>query len=93
MKQIIMKLDCYFVNIQNDILLPNDVVGTTISLSALVSAIGYQYKFTKEVSLYGLLGYSLIQEGLIRDGNRNRAFVLNNQGNIYIRTGFKIGIF
>lgn len=91
--QAALFLDGYFVNIQNDILLPNDIVGTTISLSALVSALGYQYKFTKEISVYGLVGYSLVQEGLIRDGNRNRAFILNNQGNIYLRTGFKIGIF
>ena len=91
--QAALFLDGYFVNIQNDILLPNDVVGTAISLSALVSAVGYQYKFTKEISVYSLVGYSLVQEGLIRDGNRNRAFILNNEGNIYLRTGFKIGIF
>ncbi len=91
--QAALFLDGYFVNIQNDIPLPNDVVGTAISLSALVSAVGYQYKFTKEISIYSLIGYSLVQEGLIRDGNRNRAFILNNQGNIYLRTGFKIGIF
>lgn len=86
-------LDGYFVNIQNDIPLPNSIVGTSISLSALVSAVGYQYKFTKEISLYGYVGYSLLQEGLIRDGNRNRAYTLNDEGNIYLRTGFKIGIF
>lgn len=91
--QAALFLDGYFVNIQNDILLPNDAVGTAISLSALVSAVGYQYKFTKEISVYGLVGYSLAQEGLIRDGNRNRAFILNNEGNLYLRTGFKIGIF
>ncbi|MEP3211351.1 MAG: DUF6268 family outer membrane beta-barrel protein [Maribacter sp.] len=91
--QAALFLDGYFINIQNDVLLPNNNVGTSISLSALVSAVGYQYKFTKEISFYTLLGYSLLQEGLIRDGNRNRAFTLNDQGNIYLRTGFKIGIF
>ncbi len=91
--QAALFLDGYFVNIQNDILLPNDNIGTSISLSALVSALGYQYKFTNEISIYGLVGYSLVQEGLIRDGSRNRAFILNNEGNIYLRTGFKIGIF
>ena len=58
--QAALFLDGYFVNIQNDILLPNDNVGTAISLSALVSAVGYQYKFTKEISIYGLLGKSNI---------------------------------
>jgi hypothetical protein len=86
-------LDGYFVNLQNDIVLPDNNVGTSISLSALVTAVGYQYKFTKEMSWYALFGYSLLQEGLIRDGSRNRAFTLNDEGNIYLRTGFKIGIF
>ncbi|MFS4494505.1 DUF6268 family outer membrane beta-barrel protein [Maribacter sp. 2308TA10-17] len=91
--QAALFLDGYFINIQNDVLLPGNAVGESISLSALVSAVGYQYKFTKEISLYALFGYSLLQEGLIRDGNRNSAFTLNDKGNIYLRTGFKIGIF
>ena len=91
--QAALFLDGYFVNIQNDVLLPNNVVGTSISLSALVAGLGYQYKFTKYISLYGLVGYSLLQEGRIRDGNRNSALTLNDEGNIYLRTGFKIGIF
>ncbi len=91
--QTALFLDGYFVNLQNDIVLPDNNVGTSISLSALVTAVGYQYKFTKEMSWYALFGYSLLQEGLIRDGSRNRAFTLNDEGNIYLRTGFKIGIF
>lgn len=91
--QMALFLDGYFVNLQNDIPLPNNVVGTASSLSALVSAVGYRYKFTKEISVYGLLGFSLAQEGLLRDGNRDKAFILFNEGNIYLRTGFKIGIF
>ncbi len=86
-------LDGYFINLQNDIILPDNEIGTAISLSALVVSTGYQYKFTKEISVYGVFGYSIVQEGLIRNGARNRAFILNNQGNIYLRTGFKIGIF
>ena len=88
-----MFLDGYFVNIQNDIVLPNDVMGTSLSLSALVIAVGYQYKFAKEISVYALLGYSLRQETLIRHANRNSGYVLYDQENIYLRTGFKIGIF
>jgi len=86
-------LDGYFVNLQNDIDLPNNTSGAAISLSAFVGALGYQYKITKEISLYTLAGYSILQEGLIRDGDRNRAFTLNDEGNFYLRTGFKIGIF
>ncbi len=91
--QSVLFLDGYFVNIQNEIALPDDIVGASISLSALVGAVGYQYKFNKMISLYALAGYSVIQEGLIRDGNRDRAFTLNDEGNFYLRTGFKIAIF
>jgi hypothetical protein len=86
-------LDGYFVNIQNDVVLPNNSVGESISASALVSMLGYQLKFTKEISWYALAGYSLLQEGVIRDGNRAKVYTLNDKGNIYLRTGFKIGIF
>ncbi len=91
--QSVLFLDGYFVNIQEEIALPGDDIGTSLSLSALVAALGYQYKFNKVISLYALAGYSLIQEGLIRDGNRDRAFTLNDEGNFYLRTGFKISIF
>jgi len=91
--QTALFLDGYYVNIQKEIALPDDNSGASISLSAFVGALGYQYKITKEISLYALAGYSILQEGLIRDGNRNRAFTLNDEGNFYLRTGFKIGIF
>jgi len=86
-------LDGYFVNLQSNIELPDNNLGTAISLSALVGTLGYQYKITKEVSVYALAGFSMLQEGLIRDGDRGRAFTLNDEGNFYLRTGFKIGIF
>ncbi len=91
--QTVLFLDGYFVNLQDDIVLPNNNFGTSISLSALVGAAGYQYKIAKQISFYAIAGYSLIQEGLIRDGNRDRAFTLNDEGNFYLRTGFKISIF
>ncbi|MBT8184424.1 MAG: hypothetical protein KJN76_06270, partial [Eudoraea sp.] len=45
--QTALLLDGYFVNSQNDILLPDDNLGSSISLSALVGAFGYQYNITK----------------------------------------------
>ncbi len=89
----ILFVDGYFVNIQNDIFLSSNQSAATISLSALVVAAGYQYKISKAMSFYGLVGHSLIQRHLLRDGNREAVFDLNNEGNFYLRTGFKIGIF
>ncbi|WP_250149141.1 DUF6268 family outer membrane beta-barrel protein [Flagellimonas sp. 389] len=86
-------LDGYFINLQNDILLPDNRVGSRITLSALVGAIGYQYNMSKRMSLYALVGRSFEQGGNLRNDNREDVFLLNDESNLYIRTGFKIGIF
>lgn len=93
MFQTALFLDGYFVNIQNDIVLPDDSLASSISLSALIGALGYQYSITKNMSVYLLSGYALTQKGLLRDDKRMNVYVLNDKGNIYFRTGFKIGIF
>lgn len=86
-------LDGYFVNVQNDILLDDGNVGSSISLSTVVGALEYQYKITKRLSFYGIAGYAFYQNGLLRDDKRNNVYVLNKAGNIYFRTGLKISIF
>ncbi|MEN8788367.1 MAG: DUF6268 family outer membrane beta-barrel protein, partial [Flavobacteriaceae bacterium] len=52
-------LDGYFVNVQNDILLPDDTLGSSLSLSAVVGALGYQYNISRVISFYGWGGYTL----------------------------------
>lgn len=91
--QLGVLLDGYFVNVQNAILLPDDNLGSSISLSAIVGTLGYQYNFAKNISLYSFIGHSLVQNGLLRNNKRNRVFLLNDKGNIYFRAGFKIAIF
>ena len=91
--QTALLLDGYYINIQNDIGMPNGELASNISLSALVGAFGYQYNITKYISLYGLFGYTLTQNGVLRDDRRKEVFLLNNEGNMYFRGGFKIGIF
>ncbi|UII78840.1 DUF6268 family outer membrane beta-barrel protein [Flagellimonas sp. CMM7] len=88
-----MLLDGYFINIQNDIDLPDGQLGSKISLSALIGALGYQYNISKRMSLYALVGRSFEQEGKLRNDKRGDVFLLNDESNLYIRTGFKIGIF
>ncbi|SHG17272.1 DUF6268 family outer membrane beta-barrel protein [Flagellimonas flava] len=86
-------LDGYFINIQNNIVLPDSQIASKISLSALVTAFGYQYNISKRMALYVLAGRSIEQEGKLRNDDRGDVFLLNNESNLYIRTGFKIGIF
>lgn len=91
--QAVLLLDGYFVNIQEDISLSDGNIGSAISFSTLVGAFGYQFNITKHASLYGVFGYTLTQNGVLRDDRRNDVFTFNNEGNMYFRAGFKIGIF
>ena len=86
-------LDGYFLNIQDDIAFPENQLGSKISLSALVGAVGYQYNVSKRMALYAFFGRTFEQEGKLRNDDRGDVFLLNDESNLYIRTGFKIGIF
>ncbi|MEL6916167.1 MAG: DUF6268 family outer membrane beta-barrel protein [Bacteroidota bacterium] len=86
-------LDGYFINLQDDIVLSGDALGSTVSLSAVVGTVGYQYNFTDIISFYGFVGYSFAQGTVLRNDQRDNVFTINDQGNIYFRTGFKIAIF
>ncbi|WP_047246038.1 DUF6268 family outer membrane beta-barrel protein [Maribacter thermophilus] len=85
-------VDGYYVNIQNDILLSGNNLSTDISQTALLLALGYQYKITKDMSLYFVGGYTLFQNGALRDDERKDIFTLNDEAGLYFRTGFRIGI-
>ena len=91
--QLALLLDGYFINIQDNIELPDDTVGSKISLSALVGVFGYQYNISKPISFYVLAGKSIMQDGILRNDRRDRTFLLNDEANLYLRTGFKISIF
>lgn len=88
-------LDGYFVNVQNDILLPDGELGSSVSLSAIVLALSYQYNITKRSAFYVTGGVTLNQSGLLRNDNRKKVYTLNDKkaGGIYWKAGFKISIF
>lgn len=86
-------LDGYFVNVQDNLVLENGLSASSISLSALIGALGYQYRIRKSFVLYALGGYTFFQNGVLRDDKRANVYVLSDRGNIYFRTGFRISIF
>ena len=85
-------LDGYFVNLQNNIILPNTGFASSISSSAALFTVGYQYNIAKNMSFYGYVGHTLFQDGVLRDKDRNDIFTLNDEPSLYFRTGFRIGI-
>lgn len=90
--QMELFLDGYYVNIQNDILLAGNNLSTDVSYTALLFTVGYQYKITKDMSVYLLGGHSLFQNSALRDIDRKDIFTLNDAAGLYFRTGFRIGI-
>ncbi|ASV29134.1 DUF6268 family outer membrane beta-barrel protein [Maribacter cobaltidurans] len=85
-------VDGYYVNIQNNILLSGNTLSTDVSYTALLLTLGYQYKITKDMSVYLVGGHSLFQNGALRDNDRKDIFTLNDEAGLYFRTGFRIGI-
>lgn len=90
--QMELFLDGYYVNIQNDILLSGNNLSTDVSYTALLLTVGYQYKITKDMSVYLLGGHSVFQNSVLRDIDRKDIFTLNDAAGLYFRTGFRIGI-
>ncbi len=85
-------LDGYFVNLQNNVLLSGTDLASSISSAAALVTLGYQYNFTKEMSVYIYGGHTLFQSSVLRDDDRNDIFTLNDEPSLYFRTGFRIGI-
>ena len=86
-------LDGYFINIQNDIPMDDGQLASRISLTSLVGTLGYNYRISERMTLFAMVGQSLVQEGKLRNSERADVFLLNDESNFYIRTGFKIGLF
>ena len=88
-----MFLDGYFVNIQDEIQVPDNQLASAVSLSVVVGSIGYQFKISKYVSWQSWIGHSIIQKGILRDDNRNKVFEINSDPGFYFRSGLKLSIF
>lgn len=91
--EVALLLDGYFINVQDDIVLPDNRLGSRISLSALISGLGYQYEFTEQLKFYVIGGATLFQWGRLRDDKRQETFSLNKQSNLYFRSGVKFSLF
>jgi len=85
-------LDGYYVNIQNDILLPGNNLSTDVSSTSLLLTLGYQYKITKDMSVYFIGGRSIYQNSALRNEERDDIFTLNDAAGLYFRTGIRVGI-
>lgn len=90
--QAFMQLDGFFVNIQDRFNVPGGERAESISYRAVIGGLGYEYSFNKYISYYLYGGYTLTQQTILRDNDRDKIFTFNDQNNFYLRTGIKIGL-
>ena len=87
------KLDGYFLNIQNELSLPNGDLASRNSLSAWIIGAGYQVQAGQRLNFYIIGGSTLIQNAILRDRKRNNLRTLNNQTSVYFKSGVKLSLF
>ncbi|MDT0556761.1 DUF6268 family outer membrane beta-barrel protein [Patiriisocius hiemis] len=85
-------LDGFFANIQEDINLPNNKAGSTISMTTVLSGMGYEYLFTKNLLFYFYGGHTLINDIRLRNDNADDVLTLNDANTFYLRSGIKFKI-
>lgn len=90
--QVFMQLDGFFVNIQDRFNAPNGKRAESISYRAIVGGLGYEYKFNKYLSYYLYGGYTLNQNTIFRDNDRDKILTIDDNRNFYLRTGIKFGL-
>lgn len=84
--------DGYYVNLQSNIVLPNTVTASSVSSSAALVTVGYQYQLAKSAFWYAYVGHTVFQDGVLRDEQRKDIFTLNDDPSLYFRTGFRVGL-
>lgn len=84
-------LDGYFAHLQKPIFIDGKEADN-ISLSLLITGLGYEYKFTKHLVLYAYSGYTVRLNNVLRDNDRKNVYTLDNVNAFYLRTGIKFKI-
>ncbi|MFT4803285.1 MAG: hypothetical protein ACI9YE_000477 [Psychroserpens sp.] len=91
MLQTFIGLDGYFAHVQEPLAIQGSQV-ENISLSVAVGGLGYEYCFTKNLVAYMYAGYTFRLNNVLRDGNKDEVFKLDDVNAFYLRTGIKFKI-
>ncbi|WP_405562216.1 DUF6268 family outer membrane beta-barrel protein [Polaribacter sp. Asnod6-C07] len=89
--QAFVGIDGYFAHLQRPATILDKEVDH-ISLSVVISGLGYEYLLSKHLVLYAYCGYTLRMNNVLRDKDRENVFTLDNVNAQYLRTGIKFKI-
>lgn len=90
-------LDGFFANVQNnfDVDPTNtsaNAIAENISMTILLAGIGYEYKFTDNLSFYMYAGHTLINNIRLRDDKMEKVYIINEANSFCGRGGLKFSI-
>ncbi len=97
--QAYASVDGYYANIQNKFSAAGnspvdqgEKLAQNISMTTVLSGIGYELRFLDYFSFYIYGGHSLLNNIRLRDENQDRVYTINNTNSFYGRTGLKFSI-
>ena len=96
--QAFVTLDGFFANVQDNFDatpsdISNDNVVDNISMTIVLSGLGYEYSFTDHLKFYVYVGHTLMNDIRLRDRNRDDVYTINDTNTFYARSGLKFTIF
>lgn len=87
--QAFITLDGFYANIQEDVDVGAATPADTVSMTTLLSGLGYEYYFTKHLVAYLYAGYTVLNDIRLRDDGGDDVYTLNDSNSFYGRTGLK----
>ncbi len=95
--QAYVTIDGFYANVQNKFNTNpttslDQRLAQNISMTTVLSGIGYEWNFSKYFSFYIYGGHSLINKIRLRDENQDRVYTINDTNSLYGRTGLKFSI-
>lgn len=91
MVQLYARLDGFYGNIQNNVNTTNGVADN-VSMTTAMAGPGYQYNFTKHISVYVYTGYTIFNDIRLRDAGGDDVKNVNDSNTFYSRAGIKFKI-
>ena len=96
--QLFVTLDGFFANVQDNFdATPsrngNDNIVDNISMTIILSGIGYEYSFTDHLKFYVYGGHTIRNDIRLRDSNQDDVYKINETNTFYGRSGLKFTIF
>ncbi len=95
--QFFVTLDGFFSNVQNNFdttpeIENNDKLAESMSMTILLSGLGYEFMLTEHLKFYLYGGHTLINDIRFRDVDRNDVYTINDTNTFYVRSGLKFTI-